>query len=66
VKVRVEDPEPQPANKDIQVTVTSNPPAEIKKHALTWEMEVPAGGQKDIEHSVSFSAPAELHAIPGR
>ncbi len=66
VKVRIEDPEPQPENKDILVSITSNPPAESKKHTLTWEMDVPAGGQKDIEHSVSFSAPAELHAIPGR
>ncbi len=67
VRVRIEDPEPQPGNKDISVSVTSNPPAEIKNHhTLAWEMDVPEGGQREIEHKVRFSAPKELHVMPGR
>lgn len=66
VLVRVEDPEPQAMDKNIEVSINSEPQARKEKQALVWSLDVPAGDKATIRHQVSFSAPADLDANPGR
>ncbi|MCH5277946.1 MAG: DUF4139 domain-containing protein [Desulfovibrionaceae bacterium] len=66
VTVRVEETAPQSQDEQITVSVSSSPEARSEAHSLIWNLDVPAGESRNIRHTVSFSAPADMPVQPGR
>lgn len=64
VVVRVERPEPMIVDQSVKATYTNNPQARTREHMFLWEVDVPADGSTDIEHSVTISAPSKLNLHP--
>ena len=62
VKVIVEEPNPQPRDERIQVTLKCDPdPAEKTSSSLTWNMDVSAGQKKSLFMSVKIEAPKSMN-----
>lgn len=58
VKVVIEEPNPQPRDERIQVTLKCDPdPAEKTPSSLTWDVSVPAGQKKSLLMTVRIEAP---------
>ena len=66
VKVRLERPEPRAVDADIKISLTDKPRAQIdsKKHVLFWEMDVAAGQEMSIYHSLMIKAPEKMSLSP--
>jgi len=61
VQIRLEEPLPQARDERIQLTLKSDPEASEKAvHNLIWNIEVPAGGKKQVLNSVTLEAPKNL------
>ena len=62
VKVIMEEPNPQPRDERIQVTLKFDPdPAETTPSTLTWNMDVSAGQKKSILMTVKIEAPKSMN-----
>lgn len=66
VTVIVERPSPIIVDEGVTVSFRNEPAAveNQKKHMQVWTVEVPAGGKKEIHHSVTISSPTKLPLLP--
>lgn len=66
VKVKVERPAPIITHEDVQVSYNDKPVSvkDEKEHMVYWEVEVPANGKSEIEHSVTVTSPVKLQLLP--
>ncbi len=66
VKVKVERPAPIITQEDVQVSYNDKPASieDAKEHMVYWNVEVPANGKFEIEHSVTVTAPVKLELLP--
>lgn len=61
VKVRVEEPLPQPRDQRIELTLTAKPETASRDKGLAvWELEMPASGSSVVAWEVGLTAPADL------
>jgi hypothetical protein len=61
VKVVVEEPNPQPRDERIAVTLKCDPdPAEKTPSSLTWDMDIAAGQKKSLFMTVRIEAPRNM------
>lgn len=61
VRIRLEEPLPQPRDERIKVTFQWVPePQEKSSSELTWLMEIPAGGKQSLFTTVRLEAPKEM------
>ena len=63
-KVRVERPLPRSVNEDYTVEFTTEPPADARNAALTWELTVEPHQQQVLKHGVKVSAPDKAAVTP--
>jgi uncharacterized protein (TIGR02231 family) len=62
VRVMIEDPNPQPRDERIKLTLMQDPePAEKIPASLIWNLEMTAGQKKSILSSVSLEAPGDMN-----
>lgn len=62
VRIRLEEPLPQPRDERIKMTFQLVPePQEKSSLELTWLMEVPAGGKQSLFTTVRLEAPKEMN-----
>ena len=62
VRIRLEEPLPQPRDERIKMTFQLVPePQEKSSSKLTWLMEVPAGGKQSLFTTVRLEAPKEMN-----
>ncbi|MGJ3521816.1 DUF4139 domain-containing protein [Nitratidesulfovibrio sp. D1] len=66
VSVRVEDPEPQPRDTAISLTVESDPKPAAENHRLVWNLDVAPRATATIRHTVRATAPADMRLDDGR
>lgn len=67
VEVRVEEPAPQPSDKAMIISYSSNPaPQAGPEHSLYWNITVPAESRRIMSHTVTLSAPQGMKVRPGR
>ena len=66
VKVKVERPAPIVTQENVQVSYKDKPVSmkDEKEHMVYWNIEVPANGKSQIEHSVTVTAPVKLELLP--
>lgn len=66
VKVKVERPAPVVTHDDVKVSYNDKPVSikDNKEHMVYWNIEVPANGKAEIEHSVTVTAPVKLELLP--
>ncbi|MBE6442781.1 MAG: DUF4139 domain-containing protein [Desulfovibrio desulfuricans] len=66
VTVRLERPMPQVVNKEISVTCADAPEAQKdeREHKLFWDVPVPAGGQAEVRHALTVTAPKDMRLSP--
>ncbi|MBQ9452793.1 MAG: DUF4139 domain-containing protein [Desulfovibrio sp.] len=66
VTVRLERPMPQIVDKDIAVAYANSPEAQQdeREHKLFWDVQVPAGGQAEVHHGLTITAPKDMHLTP--
>lgn len=66
IKVRIERPMPRIVDEKIAVVFQDVPkPVHDKnKHLVIWEVEIPAHGEKDVQHAVRISAPEKMPLHP--
>jgi uncharacterized protein (TIGR02231 family) len=61
VRVLVEEPNPQPRDERITVTLKYDPdPAEKTPSSLTWDIDIPAGQKKSLFMTVRIEAPKNM------
>jgi hypothetical protein len=61
VRVLVEEPNPQPRDERIAVTLKCDPdPAEKTPSSLTWDMDISAGQKKSLFMTVRIEAPKSM------
>ncbi len=61
VRVRLEEPLPQPRDQRIELTFTAKPETAKREDSLAiWELEVPASGKSVVSWEVGLTAPADL------
>ncbi|HUH66382.1 MAG TPA: mucoidy inhibitor MuiA family protein [Syntrophales bacterium] len=61
VKILVEEPNPQPRDERIEVTLSNEPlPTEKTVSALTWDIDIPPGQRKSILTKVKIEAPRNM------
>lgn len=66
VKVKVERPAPIITHEDVQVSYNDKPVSikDEKEHMVYWNVDVPANGKYEIEHSVTVTSPVKLQLLP--
>ena len=61
VRILVEEPNPQPRDERIAVTLKCDPdPAEKTQSSLTWDMDISAGQKKSLFMTVRIEAPKNM------
>lgn len=66
VMVRVERPLPIVVDSDVKVSFRNDPQPQddVKEHLMIWNVEVPAHGNREIQHSVTVTSPTKLPLLP--
>lgn len=61
VRLRIEEPVPQPRDERIKLSFKHNPePSEKDTAKFVWLLDLPALQKKDIEYGIELTAPAEM------
>jgi len=62
VRVRIEDPCPQPRDERIKLFLQHEPPpSEQDPATLIWSFDLPAGQKKSILTAISLTAPGDMN-----
>ncbi len=62
VRLRIEEPVPQPRDERIKLSFKHNPePSEKDAAKFVWLLDLPAMQKKDIETGIDLEAPADMH-----